>query len=209
MSLEIQSLSSQSLGILEKAWKLTLFDWEWCSEYNSFLQSVPDSPLSMRDRHFPCNYIKHRISLNISSNGEECTAVSGWPPRHCQHFWMQCLFLIVFCKPETFEFLREGAEWSQQAVGSLLLQIQMFIQSTKHRYKVSWRGGRHITSREVSRMAEFLMRWTKVSSHIYRFPKTAKGPLESYEPLWYVAPTMIFELYFFSFYKLNLIYWTS
>lgn len=27
-------------------------------------------------RSFPCNYIKHRFSQNISSNGEECTALS-------------------------------------------------------------------------------------------------------------------------------------
>lgn len=78
---------------------------------------------------FPiCNHIKHRVSRDISSNGEECAGLSVRPPPHCLNFWMPCVFLIVSCKLNPLVFLWEkDKDWSEQALGFLLLQTQMFI----------------------------------------------------------------------------------
>lgn len=69
------------------------------------------------------------------------------------------VFSRIFSKPKTLELLKEEEEWPQRAVGSLLLQIQMFIRSTKHGYKVSWqgKGGRHVASRVMNCTVEFFM----------------------------------------------------
>lgn len=62
------------------------------------------------------------------------------------------VFDCILSKLKTLDVLKEEEERSRRAVGSLLLQIQMFIRSAKHRYKVSWTGerGGHVASSEVS-----------------------------------------------------------
>ncbi len=69
------------------------------------------------------------------------------------------VFDCIFSKPKTLELLKEEEEWPLWAVGSLLLQIQMFIRSTKHRYNVSWKGegGRHAASSEMKCTAELFL----------------------------------------------------
>lgn len=67
-----------------------------------------------------------------------------------------CFSIVFSLNPKkTLELLEEEEERSQRAVGSLLLQIQMFIRSAKHRYKVSWKGegGRHVASQRGELMS--------------------------------------------------------
>lgn len=84
----------------------------------------------------------------------------AWPPRHCLYFWTPCLFSILFClNQKHWSVSRKERNGHDGAVGALLLQIQMFIRSAKHRYKVSWKGegGRHAASSEVNCTAELFM----------------------------------------------------
>lgn len=100
----------------------------------------------MGDCHFPCNYIKHRISQNISLNQEECTAFSPGHPSIVYTSECHVCFWLFFVNTK----VSQGKRRSHRAVGSLLLQIQMFIRSSKHRYKISWKEGRRVTSGEVN-----------------------------------------------------------
>lgn len=92
-SVEIQSMSNLSLGILGNAFSRTPTVTEWLLEYSSpSMQSVTNSLLRMGDCYFPRNYIKHRISQSISWNGEECAALS--PSHPALSIFLNALFVF-------------------------------------------------------------------------------------------------------------------
>lgn len=92
-SVEIQSMSNLSLGILGNAFSRTPTVTEWLLEYSSpSMQSVTNSLLRMGDCYFPRNYIKYRISQSISWNGEECAALS--PSHPALSIFLNALFVF-------------------------------------------------------------------------------------------------------------------
>lgn len=155
-SVEIRSTANLSLGILGNAFSRTPTVTEWILEYLS------QSPTPV------CTW-ETVISLVIILSTESPRILAGME-RNVQHphpatpalsISLNALFVFncIFSSPKTLEFLKEEEERPQRAVGSLRLQIQMFIRSNKHKYKVSWRGmgGRDVASSEMNCTAELLV----------------------------------------------------
>lgn len=108
----------------------------------------------MGDRYFPVIILSTespRILAEMERNAQPSR-----PATPALSILLNALFVFfncIFSKPQnTLKLLKEAEEWAQWTVGSVLLQMHMFIRSAKHTYKVSWqgRGGRHVASGEMN-----------------------------------------------------------
>lgn len=93
--LEIRFTSNLSLGILGNAFSYSRSNTVNLAESNPAASQSP-APRCARQINISPLITFSRISQNICSNAEECSASRPATRQHCLYFWMLCLFSVVF-----------------------------------------------------------------------------------------------------------------